>query len=175
MRFVVWLVTFARGLVLVAYGVALVLLAYHIRAGDGVKTAAPLQANHLLGSVDLKTSATDELVNHYMRVDIEGGQTITPGMVSEHPVVPVIPAGIVLVVNIEKAQAKLRDLKVQQEVEIQKNGQTLQKGTITALPCDESRCAVLISTVKTTGLEATSLVGADVVPAAPAPSTPPIP
>src|SRR3954471_17406520 len=115
MSWSVWFVTLARAIVFLAYGITIILLAYYSvlrsTSTETAKSSAHLQPNHRHDSTDLQIPTADDLVGHYLRVEVNAGQAITPSIVSKRPMVPVIPTGIILVVNIEKAQAKLRELE----------------------------------------------------------------
>jgi hypothetical protein len=172
MNWLVVLVTCARAALYVLYGLAVVWLAYKT-AGELAVTGAPtstgrLDANHLLVPGDLSTSATAALLNRYLREPVERDKPVTPAMVSARPVLPIEPSGIEIVVNVEKSQVQARGISLGGLVQVQKDGRTLvHKGTVIALPCDETRCAVVIGLEKAPSLDPSGLVGAEVAPVVP--------
>jgi hypothetical protein len=164
-------VSFARGIVYLAYALAVLLLAIEtapqLVQNEIIRSTSHLPPNHLLAPADFSSPATAALVNRYLRTEIAAGKPITPDMVSASPVVPVVPAGIALILNMDRAQLQRQHFTIGQEVEIQKDGQTLQKGRIIALPCDETRCAVLVGVVKSGIIDGPMLTGAEVVASPP--------
>jgi hypothetical protein len=171
MNFLVGVVTCARAALYALYAAAVVWLAYET-ASELAVTAAPtstsrLDANHVLVPNDLSTPATAALLKRYLREPVERDKPITPAMVSTRPVIPIVPSGIVIIVNMEKSQVQARGISLAAPVEVKKDGQTLDHGKVIALPCDETRCAVLVGLEKAPPFNSSALAGAEVVPVVP--------
>jgi hypothetical protein len=172
MKYLVALVTVARAALYVICSAAIVWLAVQAadrrpEKGAVPASARPLKTNDRLAPGDLRTPSIDALIGKYMRADLDPGKPVLPDMVSDRPIAPVMPSGVDIVVNVDRQVAQKLDLQPGRSVRLEKDGLALiEAATVVAAPCDQTRCAVILTTGKATKLDPSSLIGSDLVPIA---------
>ncbi len=172
MKYLVLFVTIARFLLYLACIGAVGWLTVRSAADwpTGIETPTstrPLKANDRIAAGDLRTPSLYALVGKYMRADLGSDKPVLKDMVDDHPVVPVIPPGVDIVVNVDKQAVQGLDLQPGRSIRVMKDGVALvEAATVVAAPCDATRCAVILNAAKTSDLDPTKLLGVELVPVA---------
>jgi hypothetical protein len=178
MNYLIALVTLARVALYLANIAVIIWLACQVsadlRGGSTPTSTHRLHANDRLAPGDLATTAIDALIAKYLLADLDSNKPVLPGMVSDHPGVPVIPSGIDIVVNVDKQLVHGLNVRAGHPIRVEKDGQTLiESATVIAVACDQARCAVILNTGKLPSFDPAKLLGIDLVPVMPMSPTAP--
>lgn len=120
-----------------------------------------LDVNHKIKPGDLQTPEIAALTNRYLRRPVKPGEAVTSDMVGEKASEPVIDSGFAVIVNVSRDYIAQRGIHEHEMVQIKSGRQPLgDPGTVRAVVCDESRCAIAVGFDKAPSFDAKALQGA---------------